>query len=276
MRKYPGGRVGRLPDRPARRRHRPDRFLQRPNSSSRSKPRDEWPTVKSADRLATLVRRDAPPHQGRTDRGDERRAEPRHRRRRLELLAEHPRQRHGVALGRQGRQLGQDHRARPRRTRRRWPTRSRPSWTAFTGIKNVGVFRIKGQPNLEIPVDPQKCQRWGVSVADVEDVVQIAVGGKAVHADDRRREDASTSPSAGPKHLRSSEQAILNIPVDVTNNQVTAGTANVAADAGHRRRQPGSSKVGTSVAMPAYHRQPVRRHVQQHLRHARGAGWATW
>ena len=38
-----------------------------------------------------------------------------HRRRRLELLAEHPRQRHGVALRRQGRQLGQDHRPRPGR-----------------------------------------------------------------------------------------------------------------------------------------------------------------
>ena len=25
------------------------------------------------------------------------------------------------------------------------------------GLENVGVFRTKGQPNLEIPIDPLKC-----------------------------------------------------------------------------------------------------------------------
>ena len=51
----------------------------------------------------------------RAGRGDERRAEPESCRRRLELLAEHPRQRHGSAVRRQGRQLGQDLRPGPGR-----------------------------------------------------------------------------------------------------------------------------------------------------------------
>jgi len=46
------------------------------------------------------------------------------------------------------------------------------------GITNVGVFRILGQPNLEFPVDRAKCSLWGLSVNDVENVVQTAVAAK--------------------------------------------------------------------------------------------------
>ena len=59
--------------------------------------------------------------------------------------------------------------------------------SAIKGIESVGVFRTKGQPNLEIPIDPQKCSLWGVSVADVEDVIQTAtVRAEARVNDDRR------------------------------------------------------------------------------------------
>jgi heavy metal efflux system protein len=47
------------------------------------------------------------------------------------------------------------------------------------GIENVGVFHIVGQPNLEIQIDRQLCARHGVNVADVEQVVQAAIGGQA-------------------------------------------------------------------------------------------------
>src|SRR5262249_9651972 len=50
---------------------------------------------------------------------------------------------------------------------------------AVPGVENPGVFHIQGQSNLDIPVDRQKCARWGVSVADVQNVIQTAVGGKA-------------------------------------------------------------------------------------------------
>ena len=46
------------------------------------------------------------------------------------------------------------------------------------GIENVGVFHIVGQPNLEIEIDRQLA-RHGVNVADVEKVVQAAIGGEA-------------------------------------------------------------------------------------------------
>src|SRR5207248_7073402 len=91
------------------------------------------------------------------------------------------------------------------------------------GIENVGVFRTKGQPNLEIPIDPLKCSLWGVSVADVEDVIQTAVGGKPVSKmiEGEIRFDITLR---WPAELRESEEAILNIPVDVSNNTTDDGS----------------------------------------------------
>jgi cobalt-zinc-cadmium resistance protein CzcA len=47
------------------------------------------------------------------------------------------------------------------------------------GIRNVGVFHVLGQPNLEIEIDRARCSRFGVNVADVETAVQVAIGGHA-------------------------------------------------------------------------------------------------
>ena len=47
------------------------------------------------------------------------------------------------------------------------------------GIENVGLFHIVGQPNLEIQIDRHECARYGINVADVEAVVQVAIGGRA-------------------------------------------------------------------------------------------------
>src|SRR5262249_18185302 len=48
------------------------------------------------------------------------------------------------------------------------------------GIEDLGLFRILGQPNLNITVDRQQAARHGINVADVQDAVETAVGGKAV------------------------------------------------------------------------------------------------
>jgi cobalt-zinc-cadmium resistance protein CzcA len=48
------------------------------------------------------------------------------------------------------------------------------------GVEDLGLFRVLGQPNLNIVVDRQQAARHGVNVADVQDVVETAVGGKAV------------------------------------------------------------------------------------------------
>ncbi|MGH7166580.1 MAG: efflux RND transporter permease subunit [Nitrospiraceae bacterium] len=48
------------------------------------------------------------------------------------------------------------------------------------GVKDLGVFRLMGQPNLLIQVDRQAAARYGLLVSDVNAVVQAAVGGQAV------------------------------------------------------------------------------------------------
>lgn len=48
------------------------------------------------------------------------------------------------------------------------------------GVRDLGVFRLLGQPNLLIEVDRKACARYGVLVADVNAVVQAAIGGQAV------------------------------------------------------------------------------------------------
>ena len=47
------------------------------------------------------------------------------------------------------------------------------------GVEDLGVFRVLGQPNLEISVDRAQAARHQINVADVQDAVQTAVGGTA-------------------------------------------------------------------------------------------------
>ena len=48
------------------------------------------------------------------------------------------------------------------------------------GVEDLGLFRVLGQPNLNISLDRQRAARFGINVADVQDAVETAVGGKAV------------------------------------------------------------------------------------------------
>jgi cobalt-zinc-cadmium resistance protein CzcA len=48
------------------------------------------------------------------------------------------------------------------------------------GIQDLGIFRVLGQPNVNLTVDRVKADRYGINVADVQDAIETAVGGKAV------------------------------------------------------------------------------------------------
>ena len=48
------------------------------------------------------------------------------------------------------------------------------------GIQDLGVFRVLGQPNLNVTVDRRQAARYQVNVADVQDAIQTAVGGNAL------------------------------------------------------------------------------------------------
>jgi cobalt-zinc-cadmium resistance protein CzcA len=51
---------------------------------------------------------------------------------------------------------------------------------SVSGIQDLGLFRVLGQPNLNLVINREKAARYGLNVSDVQDAVETAVGGKAV------------------------------------------------------------------------------------------------
>jgi cobalt-zinc-cadmium resistance protein CzcA len=49
-----------------------------------------------------------------------------------------------------------------------------------SGVEDLGLFRVLGQPNLNLVIDRQRAARFGINVTDVQDAVETAIGGKAV------------------------------------------------------------------------------------------------
>jgi cobalt-zinc-cadmium resistance protein CzcA len=121
---------------------------------------------------------------------------------------------------------------------------------SIQGVEEVGVFRVKGQPNLEFPVDPEKCKFWGVLKTDVQNVIQTAVGGKALTQmiEGERLFDITLR---WPSRLRTDLQSILDIPVEVPNNAVTSGTTPSLGQTPFTGTAGGVSSIGTSQTMPS-------------------------
>jgi cobalt-zinc-cadmium resistance protein CzcA len=82
------------------------------------------------------------------------------------------------------------------------------------GIANVGVFHLVGQPNLVIRIDREACARYGINVADVEAVAEVAIGGRAF-TQMVEGEKLYDIVLRLPEHLRSDPTTIARIPVDV-------------------------------------------------------------
>jgi cobalt-zinc-cadmium resistance protein CzcA len=48
------------------------------------------------------------------------------------------------------------------------------------GVKDLGLQRDTGQPNIDLTVDRKAAARFGINVADIQDAVQTAIGGNPV------------------------------------------------------------------------------------------------
>jgi len=48
------------------------------------------------------------------------------------------------------------------------------------GVADLGLFRVIGQPNLNLEVDREAAARFGINVSDVQDAIETAIGGKPV------------------------------------------------------------------------------------------------
>jgi cobalt-zinc-cadmium resistance protein CzcA len=119
------------------------------------------------------------------------------------------------------------------------------------GIENVGVFNIKGQTNLEFRIDLQKCKRWGVAAADVNNVIQTALAGKAF-TQMIEGEKIFDVTVRWPAWRRGSETSILDIPVDIVNNQVilSSGPGLNPAPVGSGQATPSKTGSLTDTSNP--------------------------
>jgi cobalt-zinc-cadmium resistance protein CzcA len=125
------------------------------------------------------------------------------------------------------------------------------------GIENVGIFHVRGQTHMEFRVDPEKCQRWGVSTADVNAVVSSALGAKPLSSmiEGEKLFDIAVR---WPQRLRNSETSILDIPVDITNNQVVLpqGSGFVPNATGHALAPPTPEGTLANTANPMSQQAP--------------------
>jgi cobalt-zinc-cadmium resistance protein CzcA len=121
---------------------------------------------------------------------------------------------------------------------------------AVNGVENPGVLHIKGQVNLEFPIDRAQCALWNVSVADVHNVIETAVGGKPFTQmiEGEKIFDVSLR---WPQRLRQTEDLILSIPVDIDSHTVTAGSMAAAAATPVSGASTSLAASGTSLSMPA-------------------------
>jgi cobalt-zinc-cadmium resistance protein CzcA len=118
------------------------------------------------------------------------------------------------------------------------------------GVFDVGVYHNLGQSNLTFPIDRAKCAQWGVAVADAQDAIATAVGGKALTqmVEGERSFDITLR---WPAALRTDELAILDIPLDVPNNNVTSSPTPMLNTTLLTGAASGPSTIGSSNNMPS-------------------------
>jgi heavy metal efflux system protein len=112
------------------------------------------------------------------------------------------------------------------------------------GVEDLGLFQVLGQPNLNLTVDRKKAARYGLNVADIQDAIETAVGGKAVTQvlDGEKRYDLVVRYEAP---YRDTKEAIENIRIvaptgervslaQVTNLETLDGASEIYREANSR------------------------------------------
>lgn len=123
--------------------------------------------------------------------------------------------------------------------------------SSVRGVSNPSILRIKGQSNLELAPDDEKCRAWGIRPADVVLLVETALAGKACSRviEGEKRFDLTLR---FPFRLRCDLEAISNLPVEILNNTVTpTSVASLPQTPRTGGTTSGVSSTGTATAMPS-------------------------
>jgi len=82
------------------------------------------------------------------------------------------------------------------------------------GVADLGIFPVLGQPNLNIKVDREKAARYGLTVNDVNTVVQAALGGTVATTLLEADRQFNVAVRLAPEY-RGSIEAVRNLKVGV-------------------------------------------------------------
>src|SRR5712672_3290969 len=111
------------------------------------------------------------------------------------------------------------------------------------GVTDPGVFNLLGQPNLVVRIDRAKAARYGFSVADINAVVQAAIGGQEITRVYEGEYNFGLTVRLAPEY-RGNADAIRAIPVALTNNDPKQPTAYIAlGDLGEVKLESGASYI---------------------------------
>src|SRR5262249_53927304 len=95
------------------------------------------------------------------------------------------------------------------------------------GVRDPAAFNLIGQPNLIIRIDRAQAARYGISVSDVNAVVQAAIGGQEITRVYEGEMNFALSVRLAPRY-RDDVSAIRTVPVAVPNDDPKSPTTYIA------------------------------------------------
>lgn len=111
------------------------------------------------------------------------------------------------------------------------------------GVQDASAFNLLGQPNLVIQVDRAKAARYGITVADMNTVVQAAIGGQEVTRIYEGEMNFAMTVRLAPQY-RDNIDAIRSVPVALPNSDPKAPTTYIAlGDVADVRLETGAAYI---------------------------------
>lgn len=131
------------------------------------------------------------------------------------------------------------------------------SMQEVNGVKDIKVEQIAGQPYLIIDINRQKIARFGVNVADVQEIITTAVGGKVathVYEGERRfqltvrfpEQQRNSVATIGEIRVKSASGALIPMS-DLATIEMREGPARISREHVKRRIYIGFNVVGRDI-----------------------------
>ncbi len=150
------------------------------------------------------------------------------------------------------------------------------------GVKDIKVEQIAGQPYLTIDIDRQKIARFGINVADVQEIITTAIGGKAathVYEGERRFQLTLRFPepqrnsigAIGEIRVKSASGALIPMS-ELATIEMREGPARISREHAKRRIYIGFTVVGRDIGGVV---DEGRKKLEQHIRLPEGYT-VTW